>query len=72
MSVKKFSYNNLYDLLNLKGESLSGLHKKGIIKDYPSRMIRAGNGVNIEYIADICRYLNVPIEDVVEIIHEEV
>ena len=69
--MKKFSYEKLYKLLDKKGESLTGLFRKGIIKDYPSRMIRAGKGVNIEYIADICRYLKVDIEDVVEIIHED-
>lgn len=69
--MKKFSYEKLYRLLDKKGESLSGLFRKGVIKDYPSRMIRAGKGVNIEYIADICRYLKVDIEDVIEIIHED-
>lgn len=67
MNNSKFTYEKLYKLLNKKGESLTGLFKKGVIKDYPSRMIRAGKGVNIEYIADLCRYFNVPIEEVVEI-----
>lgn len=69
--TEKISYDKLYRLLDRKGESLTGLFKKGILKDYPSRMIRAGNYVSIEYIADLCRYLNVPIEDVVEIIQDE-
>lgn len=66
----KVSYSKLYNLLNKKGESLTGLFTKGVIKDYPSRMIRAGKYVSIEYIADICIYLDVPIEDVVEVIHK--
>jgi len=65
------SYEKLYRLLDKKGESLTGLFKKGVIRDYPSRMIRSGDYVSIKYIASICRYLNVPIEDVVEVIQED-
>lgn len=64
---KKISYEKLYQLLDRKGETLSGLFRKGVLKDYPSRKILAGDYVSIEYIADLCRYLNVPIEDVVEV-----
>lgn len=62
-----FNYNNLYRLLDKKGETLTGLFRKGVIKDYPSRLIRAGKPVNIIYLAAICKYFDVPIEDVVEV-----
>ena len=67
MEKRVISYEKLYRLLDKKGESLSGLFKKGVIKDYPSRLIRSGKPVNIKYIANLCRYFNVPIEDLVEV-----
>lgn len=67
MENSKFTYEKLYRLLDRKGESLTGLFSKGVIKDYSSRMIRAGKPVSIEYLADICRYMNVNIEDIVEV-----
>lgn len=66
----KVSYEKLHILLGKKGETLHSLKQKGVITGYTSQAIPKGKGVNIDQIANICRYFDVPIEEVVEVIRD--
>lgn len=65
------SYSKLNKLLNNVGLSANALYLKGVITEHTAQQIRKGSPVNIKHIASICHYLNVPIEDVVEVIQED-
>lgn len=60
-------YKKLVKLLERKGRTVYYLHQEGVISDYSYRNIINNEPVNIRHIAAICLYLDVPIEDVVEI-----
>lgn len=61
------NYEKLFEVLNRNGESLNSLFSKGIITDYASRQIRNGESISLKYIEQICKYFNLPIEEIVEI-----
>ena len=61
------NYKNLFKLLDKKGYSVGYLIKNGIVGDYSGRKIRKGDPVDLKYIDNICQFLRVPIEQVVEI-----
>lgn len=67
----KVSYEKLYKLMDRKGESFASLVRKGVLRDHSSRVIKSGKPVNIEHIANVCKYFTVPIEEVVEVIIDE-
>ena len=69
--MKLFSYKPLVDYIYQRGISINTLKKEGVITDYAAQCIRDGRSVSMEHIAKICRYLNVPIDDVVEVIYED-
>ena len=62
------SYDRLKNLIEPKGISLKFLFNNGIITHYAYSQISKGNPVSLKDIDNICQYLNVPIEQVVEII----
>lgn len=66
------SYGKLEKLLNRKGESFNSLFEKGILTDYARRQLKNGKYVDIKYLAKICIYFDVPIEDIVEVIHKPI
>lgn len=68
MAVK---YNKLHELLSRKGYSIGYLIKHDIIKDFSGRKIRQEEPVDLKYIDAICQFLQVPIEQVVEIIPDD-
>lgn len=65
------SYNNLIKYLERKGLTVNSLKKEGVISDHSYRKIIEGEPVNLIHIDSICRYLDLPIEDVVEIVAQE-
>jgi len=65
------SYRKLISILSKKGYSLNSLVEKGVITDFSSRKISKGEHIDLKHIDSICQFLNLPIEDVVEIIHDE-
>ena len=64
------SYEKMYKLLDRKGLSFNKLRELKVITDMASRNFREGKDVHIGHVANICRYLDVPIEDVVEVIRD--
>lgn len=62
------SYKKLDKLLEKQGESYTSLFKKGVITDFANRKLRNNDYVDLKHIAMICRYFDVPIEEVVEVI----
>lgn len=62
------NYEKLVKLLERKGRTVFYLHQEGVISDYAYRHIINNEPINIIHIAAICLYLDVPIEDVVEIV----
>jgi len=62
------NYDKLHNILNRKGLSIGTLIKEGVIKDFSGRKIRNNDYVDLSHIDALCQYLNVPIEEVVEII----
>jgi len=64
------SYDKMKRLLNSKGISLNNLKNSEIITDTAYRNIKNDRDVHINQIAKICRYMNIPIEEAVEVIHE--
>lgn len=65
-----FSYKKLEKLLDKRGLSYNKLFEIKVLTDHSSRKMRAGDSVEVKYLAAICNYLEVPIEDVVEIIKD--
>ena len=65
------SYDKLRCLIEPKGMSLKHLYNEGVISHHAYRMILKNNYVSLEHIDSICQYLDVPIEDVVEIIPDD-
>lgn len=64
------SYAKLISYLDSKGITLNYLKKNGIITDFAYRNIIKGRDVNTGQLANICRYLDIPIEQAVEIIRD--
>lgn len=62
------SYQKLTRLMETKGDSFNSLYMKGVLTNYASRKLRNNEYVDILYLAKICVYYNVPIEDIVEVI----
>jgi len=61
------SYEKLHKILNKKGYSIGYLISNGIIGDFSGRKLRRGEPVDLKYIDNICQFLQVPIEQIVEI-----
>lgn len=65
-----FSYKKLDALLDKRGLSYNKLYEIGILTNYSSRKMRNGDSVEVKYLAAVCNYLEVLIEDVVEIVKD--
>lgn len=63
-----FTYKPLLEIIEKQGISINQLYEQGVITDHSANNIRKGRPVSISAIANICRYLNVSIDQVVEII----
>lgn len=64
------SYKLLLDYLDKKGLSVNKLYEEGVITDNAAQNIRKGKPVSLKHIESICKYLNLRIEEVVEIISD--
>jgi len=62
------SYEKLINLMNSKGDSFNSLREKGVITDYAGRRLNNNEYLDVKYLARLCRYYDVPIEDIVEVI----
>lgn len=62
-----FTYKKLDALLNRKGLSYNKLFEIGVVTNYTSRKLRAGKSVEVKYLVSVCKFLDVSIEDVIEI-----
>ncbi|MBU5266240.1 helix-turn-helix domain-containing protein [Virgibacillus proomii] len=65
-----FSYNKLDKILEKKGLSYNKLYELGLITDYSCRQLIAGKSVQLNYLVNICEYLNVTLDDIIEIIKD--
>lgn len=65
------SYDKLDKYLSRKGMSVNYLYTNKVITDNAAQNIRKGKPVSLKHIDSICQFLNLPIEDVVEIIPDE-
>lgn len=65
------SYTKFIDLCLTRGLSLNDLKKRGVISDFAYRSIISGEPVSLKHIDKICQHLDLPIEQVVEIIPDE-
>ena len=63
-----FSYENLYSHMNNKGITFNYLLENKVIPDHSARLIRNGKSVHIEHLANLCIFLDINIEDAIEII----
>lgn len=61
------SYKKLLDYLDKNGLSVNRLYEKGVISDHAAQAIRKGRPVSLKHICSICKYLDLPIEEVVSI-----
>jgi len=64
------SYNRFIKSLESKGITLNQLRLKGVINQHTYERMLRNEPVRLEWIASICRHLNVSIEDVVDIIQD--
>jgi len=66
-----FSYKKFISNIEEKGLTLNQLKLRGVLTGYAYERMIADKPVGIDKIADLCRYLNVPIDYVVEIKYEQ-
>ena len=67
----KFDYSPLFKLIELKGETLSALTRKGIISRVPELKIKRGESISSNIIASICNYFNCQPCDIISYIPPE-
>lgn len=65
------SYQRLKNLIEPKGISLKTLFERGVITHHAYSSISKGKPVSLEHVDSICQYLEVPIEQVVEILPDK-
>ena len=65
------SYKVLLDYIEPKGITLKSLYRKGVITHYAYTRMLKNEPVSLEHIESICKYLKIPIEQVVEIKYED-
>ncbi|MBM7598160.1 DNA-binding Xre family transcriptional regulator [Virgibacillus halotolerans] len=65
------SYEPLFITLIKKKMKLNDLREKGIISSATQSKFRKGESVTLTTVQKVCIFLDVPIQDVVEIISEE-
>lgn len=65
------SYENFIEMLLDRGLTLNELKKQKVISDFAYRSILSNAPINLKHIDNICQYLKLPIEQVVEIIPDE-
>ncbi|WP_060207063.1 helix-turn-helix domain-containing protein [Sporosarcina koreensis] len=63
------SYRALVSYLEKRGMSVNTLYEEKVLTSGAATKIRNNKPVSLEVIEAICVHLNLPIEDVVEIIH---
>lgn len=61
------SYKPFIDYIEKRGMSVNTLLEKGVYTDTTARLIRKGEPISLKHIDAICRYLDLPIEQVVRI-----
>ena len=66
-----FSYKPLITYIEERGYTVNALKLKKVITDNAAQNIRNGRPVTIDHIANICRYFNVPIQEIIEIKYED-
>lgn len=66
-----FSYEPLFRTLKERDLVMQALRNEGILHPATIAKINRNESVSLETIADICAYLGVPIQKVVEIIIDE-
>lgn len=67
MNILLFSYDKFRKKLERNGLTLNQLKNDGILTDHAYNAMLRGESVGVDKIAKICRHLNLPIQDVVEI-----
>lgn len=65
--MSKVSYESLREYLLNNGRTINHLRKNGIINSNAAKQLAEDDPVSLRVIADICQFLNLPIEDVVEV-----
>jgi len=63
----KFSYKPLFEYIERRGITMNQLINKNVITDHSANNIRRGDPVKIDMLVNICRYLKVPINQIIEI-----
>lgn len=65
-----FTYDPLFRTLDRQGKQLMDLIRDAGLSSGTVAKFRRNDVVKVDIIARVCRYLNVPITDVIEIIYE--
>ena len=64
----KISYEPLFNYIEKRGLSINSIHKAGVYGANAAQQIRNNEPVSLRIIAEICGYLDVPIEQVVKVV----